>query len=181
MKVPKKMRCDSYEVQLSHEEREQLYDLLLEPTLSMDAMRRQSPAWRLGKYKGKKPNWRTLLSIRTRLRREVFLTTLEANALDSAAAEKEIHRHYRGKGDIQERMLDRCITLIGGDVLQKTLDQLDPESRTAATRLLLQRSEQKIKREKLALETKKMEQVQEKTGAVTKDALDRAAEELKLL
>ena len=181
MKAFRKPRCDSFEAHLSPEELEELHALLMQPALSIFEMRERAPVWSSGKFDGKKPNWRTLLQIRTRLRREEFLTTVEANARVSEAALKEIHRRYKGRGDIQQRMLNHCMTLMTDEVLGKTLDQLDPQGRTAAARVLLQHSAQKIMRKKLAVEKKKIAQTQEKSGAVTKDALDRAAEELKLL
>jgi hypothetical protein len=181
MKALRPPRCDSYEVQLTPDERAQLHEWLLDPTLSLVEIVKRTPAWHGGKLVNKKPDAKTLSKIRIRLQCESFLITLEANALVSDAVETEIRRRYKGKGDIQERLLDRCMTVMSEEVLEKTIKKLDPQGRTAAARLLLVRSEQKIQREKLALETKKTEQALEKTGSVTKDALARAAEELKLL
>jgi hypothetical protein len=181
MNISKKPRSDSYEAQLSSEERERLHVWLLQPSLSLAQVAELTPAWHGGAWAGEKPDDWTLSKIRTRLHREEFLAELEANAVASEALLREIFQRYGIEGDVQERLLDHTITILSVRTLTKTLDQIDPQGRTAGTRMMLQRSEQKIKQAKIELALKKLGQEENKDGVVTKETLDRLAEELKLL
>lgn len=72
-----------------------------------------------------------------RLKTEKFLQELEEQAKFGAAAVREIEKAYKGKGDVQEAMLDACMTATSAYVLEKTLERLDPEGRTEETRLFV--------------------------------------------
>jgi hypothetical protein len=192
MKAFRKPRCDSYEANLSVEEREELYAWLMEPGLSLrDAQERALP-WRGGKRDGKKPSAKAVGKIGRRVRIESAMTELSAAAKVEAAAMARLLAHLP-PGSLHEETVDLAMRLISQEVIARTLGGLDPGSRTAAARLMLKRSDQNLQRERFMLEVRKYELATEevkaklkeagpgKAGGVPMEVLDRIEGELKLM
>jgi hypothetical protein len=146
---PKDQRADAYEQHLQPEELEQLHALLLQPGLRLSDVRALAPPHRGGPWDGSKPSKRLLSEIGTRLRTEQTLLNLEATAKVMDAV------HHKLKGIADEEVLDSVISLVGQEVIQKTLSGEDPKNRTAATRLLLKRADQKLAGREMALSEKR--------------------------
>lgn len=156
MRTFRKPRSDSYEANLSTAEREQLYSWLLQPGLSLEQTCRRAPPWKGGKRDGQKPGPDAVAKIGRRLRTETGLAELEATALVQHAALTKILEHVP-PGQLHEEIVDLALRMISQDVIAKTLQQLDPAARTAAAKLLLQRSDQNLDRKKFELTVRRYE------------------------
>lgn len=154
-----KPRPDSYEAALSDEQREELHALLLSQDLSLAAVRLLAPAWVGGSRDGLKPSIATLSEIGARLRREQMLLNVEAKAKLMEAVRKQAKTHAveLTSGQTLEEMIDMACDLVGQEVLQKTMEDVDPKNRTAALRALLKRADQKLNRELFTLDREKFE------------------------
>jgi len=194
MRFFRKLRCDSYEANLSTEEREQLYAWLLEPGLSLRETCQRARPWSGGKRDGEKPSTEAVAKIGRRLRIDSAITELTATAKVELAAMTRLLAHVP-PGTVHEETVDLAMKYISQEVIAKTMGKLDPESRTAAARLLLMRSDQNLERERFRLDVRKYEeatqaakekaQAAEKAasqpGGVPPEVLDQIEKELKLL
>jgi len=194
MKTFRKPRSDSYEANISPEDREHLYAWLLQPGLSLKEPARRAPPWRTGKRAGRKPDSQAVAKISRRMRTETGLAELEAAALVQQVVLNKILEHIP-PGQLHEEITDLCMRFIGQDVIHKTLQQLDPDSRTDAAKLLLQRSDQNLDRQKFYLLLRKYadeakaakEKAQQageaghRQGGIPAEVLAQIEKELKLL
>jgi hypothetical protein len=184
MKSFKKSRSDSYEWNLSPEERGQLHGWLSDVALSLRDVQMRAPVQRQGRRSGRKPSISVLSNIGRRIRTEMVLARIRGGLMLTRGEVGSILGE-EVDGDIREELLEEVMLMIAQEVIQKTLTGGDAAARTAATRLLLTRSEQDLKREKFALEREKaesLEKVREGQGtAVSRGALSEATEDLKLL
>jgi hypothetical protein len=194
MKMFRKLRSDSYEANLSPEEREQLYSWLLQPGLSLEQTCQRARPWKGGKRDGQKPGPEAVAKIGRRLRISSALDQVSTAAKVEAAAMTRLLEHVL-PGSIHEEMVDLAMKHIAQDVISKTLQQLDPDSRTAAAKLMLTRSDQHLDREKFMLEVRKYEDAIQaakarakqdgigarRHGGIPAEVLDQIEKELKLL
>ena len=194
MKLFRKLRSDSYEANLSPEEREQLYAWLLQPGLSLEETCQRARPWKGGKRDGQKPGAEAIAKIGRRLRIGSALDEVSAAAKVEAAAMSRLLEHAL-PGSIHEEMVDLAMKHIAQDVITKTLQHLDPDSRTAAAKLLLTRSDQHLDRKKFLLEVCKYEDAIQaakarakedgtgvrKHGGIPGEVLDQIEKELRLL
>lgn len=134
----RKPRSDSYWGGLNKKQQTVVLSLLLESRLSMREARMKVPLTR----KGKPPCIATLARLRLQLKTEevIFRIDAKTNAVEAPFAK------LRSGGEFsqdQEQMLDEAMCLISKEVIEKTLQQLDSASRTAAAHLLLKRADQR--------------------------------------
>src|SRR5690349_15966991 len=123
MSSDKKIGSDSYEGSLSEEKREALLLLVSQPGLSLQSMQKLAPEWVGGQYDGKKPSLETLSNIATRIRTDNMLLQVEATSKMLEAVSGKI----RSAGHSTE-VLDTALSLIGQEVIQKTLEDSDPKN-----------------------------------------------------
>ncbi len=157
MKLFRKPRCDSYEASLTHEEREKLYAWLLQPGLSLRDACRRAPAWAGGKNKGRQPAEQAVAKIARRLRIGATMSELSAAATVEQAALTNLLQHVPNCLQ-HEEALDLAMKLISQEVITKTLGMFDSDSRNAGAKLMLQRSDQRLDREKYLLEVTKYQE-----------------------
>jgi hypothetical protein len=160
MKPFKKLRSDSYEASLTTKQREQLYVWLLDPAVSQKEVCRRAPPWPSGKRAGRKPGEYSLARIGQRLRLEGAMQDLDATAAVKQAALVRMLQNA-APDVVHEETVNLAMQLISQEVIQKTLKRLDPASRTAAAKLLLERSDQGLDRAKFLLEVRKYQEATE--------------------
>ena len=134
---------NSYWGGLTEEEKELVQTVLQKPGVSLREARRLVPPMRDrdGKENGP-PAVGTLSRISQELRTEEVLFEIEA---DTELAETICGKLRSGalRSQVEERMLDEIMEVIGEEVRHKSLHRLDPASRTAFARLLLKRADQR--------------------------------------
>lgn len=135
------IRPDSYEATLTAKERESLYAMLVTRRETLEEIQEKTIPWRSGVNKGEKPETGTLWKIQQRLRLEWMVSRLNESC-GKLERYKELLKPMAKTAD-QEHLLDWIMTLIGEEVIDYTLQRLHPEMRTAATRLLLKRADQR--------------------------------------
>jgi hypothetical protein len=194
MRAYKKLRSDTYEAQLTEEEREQLYVWLAPDDVSLAAVSQKAPVWRTGRFAGRRPSPLTLRGIAAMMRTETAMAELQITDQVARELSEKLEQMY-GRGKMLDKMLDRIMALIGNEVMKRTLKGLDPRARAEAAKLLLRRSDQKLNREKFQWtkkvfreEAKALRQKSEaeakggsRAGAITRETWDRIEKELKLL
>jgi hypothetical protein len=134
-------RPDSYEATLTAKERRSLYVMLLCGRESLEEIQEQAIPWRSDEKKGQKPEISTLWKIQTRLRMERIVSRV-----NESCGKLEIYKELlmpMAKAMHQEQLLDWIMTLISEEVIDRTLERLNPEARTAAAKLLLKRADQR--------------------------------------
>jgi hypothetical protein len=154
MKSYKKLRCDSYEATLTPKQLKQLHAWLLDPGLPQKEVSRRCRPWPSGKRAGKRPCPSGLAKIGRRLRMEAAVNELEAAASVKEAAMVKMLQEAAPEA-LHEGMVNVMMMRIAQDVIQRTLQGLDPSSRTAAAKLVLERSNQGLDRAKFLLEVRK--------------------------
>jgi hypothetical protein len=143
----RKPRCDSYHAQLSETEREQIYQWLLEPGLSVDEVVRRAPPWRSGKRAGQPPGEEAVAKIGRKVRVESALAEVEAiAAVQHAALARMLARVPQIP--FHEELVNGVMATLGQNVVRDTVQHLDPEARTEAAKLLLTRSDQLLEQKK---------------------------------
>jgi len=194
MKPFKKLRSDSYEATLTGKQREQLYAWLLDPGMSQKEVCRRAPPWPRGQRAGRKPGECAIGKIGRRLRVEGALGDLEAIAAVKQAALLKMLGSASPDG-IHEEIVNAAMQLIGQEVIQKTVNRLEPASRTAAAKLMLERSEQGLDRARFLLEVRKYQDaakaMKEKAaaggdkapgeGGIPPEVMEQVEKELRLL
>jgi hypothetical protein len=133
-------RSDSYEASLTPEERQSLY-ALLRAEVPYHEILKTTPVWRTGENMGQRPWTRTLYGIKHRLDLEDMLMNLEGESSFLEKTKSALDAFVKGSDG--EKVLDRCMALIGQEVIQRTLKRLNPGARTAAAKLLLKRADQR--------------------------------------
>jgi hypothetical protein len=133
-------RSDSYEASLTAKERQRLY-AMLRSKLTIDEVVAKSIPWRTGDKAGEHPCWRTIYNIKSRLNLEEMLLSIEGSATIVERTRKELNALLKGTDG--EKVLDRCMALIGQEVIHLTILRHNSEARNAAARLLLKRADQR--------------------------------------
>ncbi len=136
------MRSDSYFSKLTDEQREDVRALCLQPGLSLAALRKAVPDW---PGRSRKPSTVALGKLRKQIRAEDTLNNIKATAL----VMEKIHKQLEGQAD--DEVLQACLSLLGQEVLQQTLEKDDPVTRRHSLRILLKREDQKLKERNLTL------------------------------
>jgi len=134
------MDIHRYEASLTPKKLERLHRLLRTPR-TVDQLVIMAPPWGKGRRKGKRPSPDTLFDVRARLETQSTVDELSATAAfinNTNQALKEMV-----KGTNAEGVLDQVMMLLGQEVIYFTLKRLNPAARTAATRLLLKRADQR--------------------------------------
>jgi hypothetical protein len=194
MKSYKKLRCDSYEATLTPKQLKQLHAWLLDHGLPQKEVSRRCWPWPGGKRAGRRPCPSGLAKIGRRLRMEAALNELEAAASVKEAAMLKMLREA-APGALHEGMVNVTMMHIAQEVVQKTLQGLDPSSRTAAAKLLLERSNQGLDRAKFMLEVQKYQAAAaalkekkqadgvkpSKSGGIPPEVMEQVEKELQLL
>jgi len=190
----KKLRSDSYEASLTPKQREQLYVWLLDPAVSQKEVCRRAPPWPSGKHAGQKPGECSLARVGRRLRIEGAMQDLDATAAVKQAALVRMLQNAAPDA-VHEDMVNLAMQLISQEVIQKTLNRLDPASRTAAAKLLLERSDQGLDRAKFLLEGRKYQEATEalkeknraggdeprRLGGIPPEVMEQVEKDLRLL
>ncbi len=138
------MRSDSYFSQLTPAQQDDVRAACLDSSLSLRELRDAIPSWP-GKANGRKPSQVSLSKLRKKLRAEDTLTNVKATALMM----EKIHPQLAGQAD--DEVLAACLSLLGQEVLQQTLEKDDPETRRHSLRILLKREDQKLKERQVAI------------------------------
>jgi hypothetical protein len=134
-------RCDSYEATLTPLERRSLHARLVAGRETLDEIEEKSIPWRSGKQEGEKPDTATLWKIQSRLRMQLMLGRLGGTCERFESYKKLLLPMAQNAH--QEQLLDWIMMLICEEVVERTLERLNPEARTAATKLLLKRADQR--------------------------------------
>ncbi|MGA2175062.1 MAG: hypothetical protein ABSH38_08795 [Verrucomicrobiota bacterium] len=139
----RKPLSNSYWDTLSEEEKELVQSVLRKPGVSLREARGLVPPMRDGE--GKEigpPAVGTLSRISQELRTEEMLLEIEA---DTELAKVICGKLRSGalRSQVQERLLDEIMEVIGEEVRHKSLRRMDPAIRTASARLLLKRADQR--------------------------------------
>jgi hypothetical protein len=139
MEYKNKPKAGSYEAFLTEEERFALHSLLLSGD-SLPGVREKTIPWRDGPDKGMKPSVPTLCKIKTRLRTEKMVRSLDEMLETMRATKTRLAALVRDSN--QEELLDAAMAAIGREVLEKTLEGQIPAEQRITTRLLLKRADQ---------------------------------------
>ncbi len=172
----KKLRADSYLQRLSAEDLESLRACLSLP-VPLVLMREQAPKWVGGPFDGNPPGLETIRVIWQAMRQVEVLRNMEADNL-LLTATRERAKALGLDGD--EQLLDSILTLVGQEVLKKTLSGEDPKNRTAAAQMLLKRSDQKRDSRRIALLEKKAAQSDQAKGILENKELSEEEKKLKM-
>lgn len=142
-----KLRRNSYEAQLEPEEWQRFREALLAPDADAKQIRLSLKPWKTGPHAGRLPSLRTLYGAAARLREQALAPSL-----------REVGRIKRAVSRVKERMsrdmpaqtpLHDISLLLGYEVLQKTVDNVDLARRDELLKLLLKLEGNAIIREKL--------------------------------
>ena len=130
----------SYEASLTPDQRSELHCLLLsgEP---LHQLREKTIPWADGPEQGTKPSITTLWTIQSRLRTEQLVCGLEGMMESVEASRKPLSSLAKDRH--QEQILDAAITLIGQEVIAKTLEGHGLSTQSAMTRIMLKRADQR--------------------------------------
>lgn len=134
-----KPKAGSYEASLTEEERFALHSLLLSDASLLEVREKTIP-WRDGPDKGTKPSNATLCKIKTRLRTEKMVRSLDGMLDTMRATKTRLAALVRDSN--QEELLDVAMAAIGREVVEKTLEGRIPAEQRTITRLLLKRADQ---------------------------------------
>jgi len=186
----RKKRSDRYETALTLKEKEQLITILLNPKWSVEQMCRRAPPWAKGKRKGQQPKAGVIGRLAREVRMEFVAQQMEGAEQTRAAMVLRMFKDAPPDA-IHEEMVNLAMQLISQEVITKTVDGLDPASRTAAARLMLKRSDQHLDRAKFlfdvgkfqeaarALREKHVVEVGEK--GIPPEVMDRVEKQLRLM
>ena len=121
-----------------------LYASLFSDGKTLHQIQAKAPSWR--RFSGKdckpeKPEIATLSKIRNRLRLEDMVLRLDGTTAKLEAAKEMLGP--MAKAANQERLLDEVMTAISEEVIERTMERLNPGARTNAAKLLLKRADQR--------------------------------------
>jgi hypothetical protein len=137
-----KPRSNSYWGMLTEKQKALVQSILFAPGVSLREAAQRVPPTPGGPQIGRPPCLANLSNIRRQLKAEemVFHIEEEEELIEGIRAQLRTGKAMTRE---QERLLDETMIVIGREVMSKTLERLDPASRTAAARLLLKRADQR--------------------------------------
>jgi hypothetical protein len=148
-----KLRCDSYEAQLTQREREKLFEKLLRPGVNIRRLIRTLPPWRTGPKKGEPPSYRRLLEISARLRAEQLASKIEAN---STIIEKIQDKLLKTARFTSRDNLKAFCSLLSQELIANDLDNFPSSARLKAAQILQKNEDQNLACAKFKRDTCKL-------------------------